>query len=84
VRKFLDRLLGANVNRRHSTNSILSIEIGAAGTSFAANKAARSAFETLFNGHRWMIYYNSLTAVLHWDFVRLLLFICHCRGLTLL
>jgi hypothetical protein len=42
----------------------------AAGTQFAASATAKSIFATLFNGNKWMIYYNTLTQVLHWDFVR--------------
>ena len=75
-----DRLPDPEIDLRHSTVAVLSIEIGAAGTSFAASQAARSAFETLFTGHRWMIFYNSLTAVLHWDFVRLPLLIQLAEG----
>jgi hypothetical protein len=29
-------------------------------------------FATLFDGDKWMIYYNTLTGVLHWDFVSLM------------
>ncbi|PFH54509.1 polysaccharide lyase family 8 protein [Amanita thiersii Skay4041] len=50
------------------TNDILDIEVEAGGTQFAADTTSRAAFETLFDGDRWMIYLNSLTGVLHWDF----------------
>jgi hypothetical protein len=42
----------------------------AAGTQFAASDTAKSIFATIFDGNKWMIYYNTLTQVLHWDFVR--------------
>jgi hypothetical protein len=55
----------------YSTNDVLDFEVEASDTQFAASPASRAAFETLFNGDRWMIYRNSLTGVNHWDFVRL-------------
>ncbi|KAG6879694.1 hypothetical protein C0992_012541 [Termitomyces sp. T32_za158] len=51
-----------------SINDILGFEIEAAGTQFAANATAKAAFGALFDGDHWMIYGNSLTGVLHWDF----------------
>ncbi|TFK41122.1 polysaccharide lyase family 8 protein [Crucibulum laeve] len=50
------------------TNDILDLEIEAGGTQFSANAASQNAFATLFDGDKWMIYRNSLTGVLHWDF----------------
>lgn len=52
-----------------SANSVLALEEAAAGTQFSADQPARSAFGSLFDGDRWMIFYNALTGVLHWDFV---------------
>ncbi|KAG6911939.1 hypothetical protein DXG01_000187 [Tephrocybe rancida] len=49
-------------------NDILAFEIEAGGTQFAANPTSQAAFETLFDGDRWMIYQNSETGTLHWDF----------------
>ncbi|KAG6857590.1 hypothetical protein H0H87_000189 [Tephrocybe sp. NHM501043] len=49
-------------------NDILAIEVEAGGTQFAANSTSQAAFETLFDGDRWMIYKNSLTGTLHFDF----------------
>ncbi|KAF8078587.1 chondroitin AC/alginate lyase [Lyophyllum atratum] len=51
-------------------NDILDVEIEAGGTQFAANATSQTAFATLFDGDRWMIYRNAVTDVLHWDFVR--------------
>jgi hypothetical protein len=51
-----------------STNDVLELELAAAGTQFSADETARSPFATLIEGDRWMIYRNSLTGVLHWDF----------------
>jgi hypothetical protein len=42
----------------------------AAGTQFAADDTEKSIFATLFDGNKWMIFYNTVTKVLHWDFVR--------------
>ncbi|KAH8102634.1 polysaccharide lyase family 8 protein [Cristinia sonorae] len=49
-------------------NDAIAIEIEAAGTRFQANNHSRSALEKLVNGDQWMIYRNTLTDVLHWDF----------------
>jgi hypothetical protein len=51
-----------------STNDLLDLENEAAGTQFEANSTAQSAFATLFDGDRWMIYYNTVNQTLHWDF----------------
>ncbi|KAF8898701.1 polysaccharide lyase family 8 protein [Infundibulicybe gibba] len=49
-------------------NDILDLEIEAAGTQFGANSTSQAAFANLFDGDKWMIFRNSLTGVLHWDF----------------
>ncbi|KAF9229321.1 polysaccharide lyase family 8 protein [Gyrodon lividus] len=49
-------------------NDVLNLEIEAAGTQFAANQISKDAFGTLFSGNVWMIYLNTRTNVLHWDF----------------
>ncbi|KAG2366568.1 polysaccharide lyase family 8 protein [Suillus spraguei] len=49
-------------------NDVFNLEIEAAGTQFAANATSRTAFETLFDGNRWMIFRNVQTNVSHWDF----------------
>ncbi|CAA7266471.1 unnamed protein product [Cyclocybe aegerita] len=50
------------------TNEVLDLEGEAGGTRFAARAESRNALATLFDGHRWMIYHNILTGLLHWDF----------------
>ncbi|KAF8216201.1 polysaccharide lyase family 8 protein [Mycena galopus ATCC 62051] len=50
------------------TNDIVDLEVEAGGTQFQVNPAGQAAFGTLFEGDSWMIYYNALTQVLHWDF----------------
>ncbi|ESK88903.1 polysaccharide lyase family 8 protein [Moniliophthora roreri MCA 2997] len=50
------------------TNAILDLEIEAADTQFAANDTSKHALETLFDGDAWMIYRNTQTGTLHWDF----------------
>ncbi|KAG6875621.1 hypothetical protein C0993_008275 [Termitomyces sp. T159_Od127] len=52
-----------------SSNNILGNEIEAAGSDFAADAAGQAAFETLFEGNRWMITRNTITQTLHWDLV---------------
>ena len=47
-------------------------ELEAAGTEFTASPDSRAAFETLFTGNHWMIFGNSVTGVLHWDFVSII------------
>ena len=53
-----------------STNDVLDLEIAAAGTQFAATETSKGAMEKLFDGDSWMIYRNTATGILHWDFVR--------------
>jgi hypothetical protein len=55
----------------YSSNAALDLEIPATGTQFEADLESRQALETLFDGHKWAIYANSLTKVLHFDFVRI-------------
>lgn len=52
-----------------STNDVLALEIEAAGTQFEAGSASMEAFASLIDGDQWMIYRNTKTGVLHWDFV---------------
>ncbi|KAF8528209.1 polysaccharide lyase family 8 protein [Hysterangium stoloniferum] len=52
-------------------NDVLELEIEAGGTRFAATGTSKAAFESLVDASRWMIYENTGTGVLHWDFVRL-------------
>lgn len=57
-----------------STNDVLQLSTESAGTQFESAGASRTAFVTLLNGTRWMIYENAETSVLHYDFVRDALF----------
>ncbi|KAF9270093.1 polysaccharide lyase family 8 protein [Marasmius fiardii PR-910] len=57
------------------TNDVLDLEVAAAGTQFAANETSKSAMELLFDGDSWMIYRNTQTGTLHWDFSTLPRFI---------
>ncbi|KAG7099076.1 hypothetical protein E1B28_000951 [Marasmius oreades] len=50
------------------TNDVLDLEVAAAGTQFAANATSKSAMELLVDGDSWMIYRNTQTGTLHWDF----------------
>ncbi|KAJ7293615.1 polysaccharide lyase family 8 protein [Mycena rebaudengoi] len=50
------------------TNDAIDLEIAASGTQFEATPASQEALATLFDGDRWMIYRNTLTGTLHWDF----------------
>ncbi|KAF8807439.1 polysaccharide lyase family 8 protein [Phlegmacium glaucopus] len=49
-------------------NDVLDLEVEGGGTMFAAGSDSQNAFATLFEGNRWMIFRNTLTGVLHWDF----------------
>ncbi|KAJ3574860.1 hypothetical protein NP233_g1480 [Leucocoprinus birnbaumii] len=57
------------------SNDVLDLEISAAQTQFAAPPDSQSAFASLFDGDRWMLFRNTLTQVLHWDFSTLPRFI---------
>ncbi|VDB88720.1 unnamed protein product [Peniophora sp. CBMAI 1063] len=48
-------------------NNVMALEIEAGGTEFAANETGIDAFETFWDGNQWMVVYNTLTGVLHWD-----------------
>ncbi|KAA1468236.1 polysaccharide lyase family 8 protein [Dentipellis sp. KUC8613] len=49
-------------------NDVFDLEIEAGGTSFQASTESRSAFEVLWEGNIWMIFRNTVTNVLHWDY----------------
>ncbi|KAK7694618.1 hypothetical protein QCA50_001805 [Cerrena zonata] len=50
------------------TNDVLSLEVSAGGLQFQANGMSKDAFETLMEGSQWMIFRNTITNILHWDF----------------
>ena len=52
-----------------SLNANLEFENKAAGTQYTARDGPKSAFEVLVEGDAWIIYRNTMTGVLHWDFV---------------
>lgn len=60
-------LYNGNYGKDYS-NDVLALEIDAGGTRFSAANNSREAFATLIDGDQWMIYQNTLTGVLHWDF----------------
>ncbi|KAF8898702.1 polysaccharide lyase family 8 protein [Infundibulicybe gibba] len=49
-------------------NDVLNLEIAAADTQFQANDVSKVAFSSLISANQWMIFRNTLTGVLHWDF----------------
>nr|VWO96784.1 Hyaluronate lyase (EC (Hyaluronidase) (HYase) [Ganoderma boninense] len=54
-------------------NDVLGLEIIAAGTKHSAQNSrsgavSQKAFESLLDADRWMIYRNTKTGVVHWDF----------------
>ena len=53
----------------YSLNTNLEFENKAAGTQYTAGDGPKSAFEVLVDGDAWIIYRNTKTGVLHWDFV---------------
>ncbi|KAG7450483.1 polysaccharide lyase family 8 protein [Guyanagaster necrorhizus] len=50
------------------SNDVLDLELAAAGTQFSAGSASKTALASLFDGDKWMIFYNAINGVLHWDF----------------
>ncbi|KAG8899563.1 hypothetical protein FRC01_010469 [Tulasnella sp. 417] len=48
-------------------NLVLSLEIPAAGTQWAAGADTKSAFSKHIDGSAWMVYKNTKTGVNHWD-----------------
>ena len=53
----------------YSLNRNLEFESKAVGTQYAAGGGPKGAFEVLIQGDAWMIYRNTKTGLLHWDFV---------------
>ncbi|KAG8950415.1 hypothetical protein FRC04_007430 [Tulasnella sp. 424] len=49
-------------------NLVLSLELPAAGTQWAANATTQTAFSKHIDGSSWSVYRNTVTNVLHWDF----------------
>ncbi|KAH7104835.1 galactose mutarotase-like protein [Auriculariales sp. MPI-PUGE-AT-0066] len=50
------------------TNAVLQLSTESAGTTYEASKESQQAFSSLINGTRWMIYQNTKTDILHYDF----------------
>jgi hypothetical protein len=48
---------------------MIGLGLESAGTEFSPDSDAQNTFATLTDGDSWMIFRNSLTGVLHWDFV---------------
>ncbi|KAH8814787.1 polysaccharide lyase family 8 protein [Flagelloscypha sp. PMI_526] len=63
-------LYSGNYGKERSdyTNVVLGLEYASGATQFEAPASAKATFETLIEGDRWMIYRNTLTNILHWDF----------------
>lgn len=53
-----------------SAKDALDLEVEAAGTVYQASENSKQALATLFKGDLWMIFLNTITGTLHWDFVR--------------
>ncbi|KAF5384577.1 hypothetical protein D9757_007500 [Collybiopsis confluens] len=60
-------LYNGNYGQVYSSDA-LDLELIAAGTGFAGNETAIDTLETIFSGDAWMIFQNTLTGTLHWDF----------------
>jgi hypothetical protein len=50
-------------------NAVLNLEEAASGTRFTSDDSERNVFSTLIDADKWMVVYNTVTGVLHWDFV---------------
>lgn len=53
----------------HSANDVFNLEIAAGGTQFQATSGSMTAFSSLVSADEWMVFRNTLTNVLHWDYV---------------
>ncbi|KAF7335470.1 Polysaccharide lyase family 8 protein [Mycena venus] len=49
-------------------NDVFNLEICSGGTQFQAAPAAQSVFTTLLLADQWMIFRNTVTNILHWDY----------------
>ncbi|KAJ7035347.1 polysaccharide lyase family 8 protein [Mycena alexandri] len=49
-------------------NDVFNLEICAGGTQFQSGNASMDAFTTLLIADQWMIFRNTITNVLHWDY----------------
>lgn len=52
------------------------------GTQFQASKAVQDTFGLHLGGAQWMTFANTLSKVVHWDFVSLLFQFLHIHKLT--
>ncbi|KAG8896226.1 hypothetical protein FRC00_006243 [Tulasnella sp. 408] len=50
-------------------NLVLLLELSSAGTQWEANQNSREAFGLHIEGSSWMMYRNTRTHIVHWDFV---------------
>lgn len=57
-----------------SAEGVVQLETLAIGTQLAAGLGTpiRTAISTLFDANRWMIFRNTVSNRIHWDFVRLI------------
>lgn len=69
VRLSLDSLSLPVLMLHSSANDLYNLELTAAGTAFQAPTSSRSAFIALLLADQWMIFRNTVTDILHWDFV---------------
>ncbi|KAJ7051996.1 polysaccharide lyase family 8 protein [Mycena amicta] len=49
-------------------NDVLNLEICSGGTQFEATPSAMATFSTLLTADWWMIFRNTVTNILHWDY----------------
>ncbi|KAJ7149871.1 polysaccharide lyase family 8 protein [Mycena crocata] len=49
-------------------NDVFNLEICAGGTQFQPGNASMAAFTSLLIADRWMIFRNTITNILHWDY----------------
>ncbi|KAJ7692116.1 polysaccharide lyase family 8 protein [Mycena rosella] len=52
-------------------NDVLNLEICSGGTQFQAGDGAKATFTSLLVSDQWMIFRNTITNILHWDYVNL-------------
>ncbi|KAJ7765823.1 polysaccharide lyase family 8 protein [Mycena maculata] len=49
-------------------NDVFNLEICAGGTEFQSGNTSMAAFTDLLLADQWMIFFNTITSVLHWDY----------------
>ncbi|KAK0233200.1 polysaccharide lyase family 8 protein [Armillaria fumosa] len=60
-------LYNGNYGKVYS-NDALELELAVLGTQLSAGSDSKDALARLYEGSRWMTFYNTVNGILHWDF----------------